>query len=744
MTAAAAATAASAIAASLVPLHDASEASYPLPNHGSITIGRRAANGIVCTDVAVSGTHCIIRRKVGSGLGWIEVEDSSTNGTYVNDTKLQKGEKTRITHGDLLTLTRPDALAAGANGRCERVQFRLEAPGFSTGGLLSSQDAAGFSTVAAATPAWGSANSFERPQASATEKTSFERPSGGASFERPPAFVTAATTAEGFAQDLLIAEQHSKAKITGELLLIRRKLDEERARGETLRRELRTARSSIETERSRRAACQEARDTLQKELDELRYSHQELAEMQTAQASLQNQQDDFEVELGAQLQRCTSMEAAQERLRADLEEATGSAARGEAQLAEVQAKLHQATEYAEQLQRSHQETRREAEVARERVDRLHVELSSERAAREHLEDQAALLSEDAERAERGCASVQEALAAATAQRQELESRMESCRAEAEAARATTRDLQARCSEETEQATRFCNAASRMTEAMHQYVDQWARSLSNVSTGSGGASEVAMGTTSVVQTAVGTACDFEVTMRPASPIAPSTPKLTYAASGPSTAPPAISGGPLWAVQQRHGEDDNKKEDADDDATGPDQEFLEVTPVKSTCANAEDHCDIEREREDVATSREVPSPREEVEEDERIHVVDSPLEAEAEDDGRSEAHSPTSPRLETRVSSGVTVLEPAHVDIHAVDRNGPSAPSGMLSLMVGGDDSPLPPPPPPPLLSDDFQDIDEAKLGTRRTGASKRAGAHDVLLTLPGRAPLQKRRRSIRLG
>ena len=133
---------ASAIAASLVPMHYVGEASHPLPYGGSITLGSRPNRDVVCVDFAVSGTHCIIHRMLGPGLDWVEVEDCSTNGTYVNDTKLQEGEKLRINNGEVLTLTQPDAMAAGANvqrriaaleRRSEPVQFRLEALGVSVG-----------------------------------------------------------------------------------------------------------------------------------------------------------------------------------------------------------------------------------------------------------------------------------------------------------------------------------------------------------------------------------------------------------------------------------------------------------------------------------------------------------------------------------------------------------------------------------------------------------------------------------
>ena len=48
-----------------------------------------------------------------------------------------------------------------------------------------------------------------------------------------------------------------KAKITGELLLARRRLDEERSKSEALSRELRKAQKQLEEERKRRTAAAE-------------------------------------------------------------------------------------------------------------------------------------------------------------------------------------------------------------------------------------------------------------------------------------------------------------------------------------------------------------------------------------------------------------------------------------------------------------------------------------------------------
>merc|ERR1719359_1235111 len=61
-----------------------------------------------------------------------------------------------------------------------------------------------------------------------------------------------------FAQDLLVQEQQTKAKITGELLLSQRRLEEERQKAEIFAKDLRRIRQQIEDERARRKTCEES------------------------------------------------------------------------------------------------------------------------------------------------------------------------------------------------------------------------------------------------------------------------------------------------------------------------------------------------------------------------------------------------------------------------------------------------------------------------------------------------------
>merc|ERR1719215_598767 len=86
----------------LVALHLPDGAWYPLPTEGVATVGRRLTNSIVCKDLAVSGQHCVLHCSGAEVLTPPEVEDRSTNGTYVNEVKLARGQRQLLAPGDVL------------------------------------------------------------------------------------------------------------------------------------------------------------------------------------------------------------------------------------------------------------------------------------------------------------------------------------------------------------------------------------------------------------------------------------------------------------------------------------------------------------------------------------------------------------------------------------------------------------------------------------------------------------------
>jgi len=66
------------------------------PESGEITIGRRPNCTVVLKDAAVSGTHCVVTCSCGGDRVEFEVEDRSTNGTFVKRQKTHEGTTATI------------------------------------------------------------------------------------------------------------------------------------------------------------------------------------------------------------------------------------------------------------------------------------------------------------------------------------------------------------------------------------------------------------------------------------------------------------------------------------------------------------------------------------------------------------------------------------------------------------------------------------------------------------------------
>ncbi|CAE7028143.1 fhkE [Symbiodinium natans] len=336
----------------LVSLHT-QEPSYKLPSSGTVTIGRRPANTIVCNDISVSGKHCEI---LIASASLARIYDCSTNGTYVNDERIAKGDPTELHIGDIISLTKPHP--PDLPDPPPRVQFRLE-----TGEANA--------TVEEAPSLNGCALSLSQ----------------GASLAAPR---RAATTAEGFAHDLLMQEQQCKAKITASLLLARRRLDEERSKGEAAARDLRKAKAGLDEERRRRESATEGRDALRAEAARLKDSRQELQDLRSTNATLHQKHEALEIELTTHAQKATSLEASVQRLEtelADLKGDNGPAAAAE--LADAEATLRTAQDEAVRLEASAAAAQRQAEAASKEAERLQQELAAERSRQERLEDQQA-------------------------------------------------------------------------------------------------------------------------------------------------------------------------------------------------------------------------------------------------------------------------------------------------------------------------------------------------------------------
>mmetsp|Transcript_87345 Transcript_87345/g.245172 ORF Transcript_87345/g.245172 Transcript_87345/m.245172 type:complete len:773 (+) Transcript_87345:31-2349(+) len=735
--------------ACLVPLHDAPEATYPLPREGSITIGRRGVNSIVCRDVAVSGVHCIVRKHSGTGACWFEVEDSSTNGTFVNDAKLEKGQTARLNHGDILALTRPNNQAniPGAP-RLDAVQFRMEVGPEEPPARLSDPSILVLSSEQRTSQAVGVLS--QETNAGAVEQSL--KTTGEA--RRAPALVSMSTTAEGFAQDLLVQEQQSKAKITGELLMVRRRLDEERSKGEGLRRELRNAQSALDAERSRCSVAQGARDRLHNELEGLRRDHKEVGELETRRVELQQRFDDCEVDLGAQLQRATSLEAAQERLKADLEEARGGVKRAEAQLADVQARLQQAQERADEAQEKQMKARQDAEAAKQTYEQIQVDLSSERAGREHLEDQAALLSADAERAARGGSSVTDALKVAKEMQSELENRYHMYKTETQAARVNQKQSDCQLAAEGEKIARLRAAALNLVESTREYMEQWTRTLAAAGgVTSGGITSAAPSPLPVARFDVAEPDGGAATLRPMSPGGDLTPKLARTQPPPALDCMDVVGVGEAAFAGEAGTSDTCVNAARNSVAAAQQggvdnadDMLDGTPVRceqrSPATRGESPSCVANEE---VQSRGAPTPR----------ALDFEGEVCNEEprDGATQAEVPAPVLPPALLAAPDAAAEtPALGAVPEEDQaqrgigTGATTPAGMLSFMVGSqDDSPPPPDPPPasdaqPMTLDAIGDADADAAPLMARSPPKRSTTQSVLSMPVHELSRQKRRRS----
>jgi len=78
-----------------------------LSGEGCVSIGRRPENAVVLNDPRISGCHCTLYLE--DGRLW--VHDLSTNGTWVNDAKLGKGNRVALTGGEEIRLALPPAKA---------------------------------------------------------------------------------------------------------------------------------------------------------------------------------------------------------------------------------------------------------------------------------------------------------------------------------------------------------------------------------------------------------------------------------------------------------------------------------------------------------------------------------------------------------------------------------------------------------------------------------------------------------
>jgi len=383
----------------LLPLHALDEEVVPLPCDGDAPIGRRPNNFLVCPHLAVSGTHCILHCSAGRPP---EFEDCSTNGSFVNDRKLQKGQRCRLADGDILSLTKPlDAEVEPKDGvePGPRIQYKLVFHG-----------------------------ELEEPK-----EDPGDIPATAPDPKRLPDAV--AQGENRFAHYLSIQEQQSKAKLKADLLVSQRELDEERNRVENLSLELRKVRQQAEEERLRREEAEEAQDKLGEEVEALRVEARQLKELTVAHEELRGRHATSEKELAERSRQCEDLEAQQQQLREDLTLAGEAQQKLRQQLAELQVRAKQVQEWAERLIRQQQlEAEQDAERASEEGQRLQEELQVIASSREKLEADVTASREALAKAEADERSARSKLEDATAKRTELECQAAAAQSDAETKR----------------------------------------------------------------------------------------------------------------------------------------------------------------------------------------------------------------------------------------------------------------------------------------------------------------------
>ncbi|CAE8619195.1 unnamed protein product [Polarella glacialis] len=280
-----------------------------------------------------------------------------------------------------------------------------------------------------------------------------------------------------FAQDLLVQEQQSKARLTADLLMSQRKLEEEQHAAETLGRELRKVRQQVEEERAKRQEAEDSRDRLSSEVEGLRSESRQLQELSSAHDELRQQHKVAEKDLSVRAERCQVLDEQHSQLRRDLAVATAAQQKASQQQAELQIRARQAQERAERLEQQHAEAEREAEKAVEEGSRLQRELATETAQRVKLQELVTASKEQVSHAEGTERATREQLDVATSRRAELECQAAAAQSEAESAKAAAMQAQQRLASSRKLGEQLRVAGRGVSVELRRRAELWDRALS---------------------------------------------------------------------------------------------------------------------------------------------------------------------------------------------------------------------------------------------------------------------------
>jgi len=123
----------------------------PLPEVRAFSIGRKVQCSLVIGEsyAYVSGEHC----RLHNFRGVVEVEDLSANGTFLNGTRIGKGNRLRTGIGDEISLAKPTRRGGALKFKIEAAPTNIVAPTTPLGAAPTSAPTAVRVTTAVTTPA---------------------------------------------------------------------------------------------------------------------------------------------------------------------------------------------------------------------------------------------------------------------------------------------------------------------------------------------------------------------------------------------------------------------------------------------------------------------------------------------------------------------------------------------------------------------------------------------------------------
>eukprot|EP00405_Crypthecodinium_cohnii_P036193 CAMPEP_0206546166 /NCGR_PEP_ID=MMETSP0325_2-20121206/12545_1 /ASSEMBLY_ACC=CAM_ASM_000347 /TAXON_ID=2866 /ORGANISM="Crypthecodinium cohnii, Strain Seligo" /LENGTH=879 /DNA_ID=CAMNT_0054045241 /DNA_START=403 /DNA_END=3039 /DNA_ORIENTATION=+ len=192
------------------------------------------------------------------------------------------------------------------------------------------------------------------------------------------------------AHDILLQEQQSKAKVTAELLLVRRRLWEEGNRLQNLQKEAK------KLKQQRSSDADTAKGQLSQEVESLRQQRSQLQKLQEEHQKAETDYANTNVELASQRQRAVNLEAVHDRLECEAAALRESLAAAEARTEELQTTLASVDATATANETDYQEAKGQLETMQAEIDNMKREVSTEKGQQEQRDDRFSLLQAEEE------------------------------------------------------------------------------------------------------------------------------------------------------------------------------------------------------------------------------------------------------------------------------------------------------------------------------------------------------------